>query len=441
VRDDTKAFDAALAALGASGGTLHVPAGDYVLKPKTGVPDRGLDLTRRTNIVVSGEGMDRSTLRIAPGSYVSAGDTHLIFLYKAAGITFRDIGFDGNQQNATFADEQNHCVEAWSSSEVVFERVLFRNCRGDGIRLMGLPSPGDPWTDGVTIEASRFEDNGRSGIAVQRGVRNLKVLRNLFQRLSDQSIDIEPTGGDSPTDVLIEGNIVRHSTANWAIGIGGIGGGDVAQRFVFRNNRIENGSVLIYKAQDVTVEGNVILGDPYHSAGLRLTHDMANVQIFDNEITSPSTMVGSAGIQVVGLNGHYPKAITVRNNVVVTKSGGVIVRDASHSIAILDNSLSGTGSGTGVLVTNIISLGFVHSGFTINSNLVDDFAIGVSLNTQADLFSDVTIEQNTINHDQTPSTATIGLLFDKTGPYQSFAQITANIFGDGIRTEIAVRTQ
>jgi hypothetical protein len=385
--------------------------------------------------------MVSSTLKIAPGSYVNSGDTHLIFLYRSAGITFRDIGFDGNRQNAAFPDEQSHCVETWSSSEVVFERVLFRNCWGDGIRLMGLGSPGDPWTEGVTIQDSRFEDNGRSGIAVQRGVRDLKVLRNLFQRISDQSIDIEPTGSVSPTDVLIEDNVVHHSTGNWAIAIGGIGGGDVARRFVFRNNRIENGSVLIYKAHDVTVEGNVILGDPYHGAGLRLTHDMANVQILNNRITSPSTNVGDAGIQIVSLNEHYPQAVTVRNNVVATKSGGVMVRDASLDITIEDNSLSGAGGSTGVLVTNVISRGFVHSGFTINRNLVNDFAVGVSLATGADLFSDVTIQDNTIDHDQTPPTSTTGLLFDKTGPYQEFADITPNAYGAGIQTEVAVRTR
>jgi hypothetical protein len=440
LHDDTRAFDAALAALGGAGGTLQVPAGIYLLKPKTGVPDRGLDLYQRSNIVIDGDGMDRSVLRLAPGSYVNAGDTHLIFLYRSANITFQDLAFDGNQQNATFLDEQNHCVEVWSSSDVIFDRVLFHNCYGDGIRLIGRPSSGMPWTDGVTIQDSRFENNGRSGIAVQRAVRDLRILRNVFQRIVDQSIDIEPTGSESPTDVLIEGNTVRHSTANYAIAIGGIGGGDVAQRFTVRNNRVENGSVMISKAHDVTVEGNVILGDPYHPAALRFSHDMSNVQVFDNQITSISTAEDAAGIQVVGLNDHYPQLVVVRDNVIVTKRAGIVIRDPSHGIAVQDNSITGVGGGSGVVVTMPVERGIVHTGISISRNLVRNFSISISLYTQSDLFSDVTITENNLDHNQTPSTATIGILFDKTGPYQSFAVVVPNVFGSGIKTPIAIRS-
>jgi parallel beta-helix repeat protein len=438
LHDDTQAFNAALAALSASGGTLLVPSGTYVLTPKTGVPDRGLDLSRRSNITIAGAGLDQTVLRLASRSYVGSGDTHLVFLDESSNITFRGLTLDGNRQNATFADEQNHCVEVWSSTDVLFEHVLFHNCRGDGIRLMGIPSAGDPWTQRVTIQDSRFEDNGRSGIAVQRGVSDLKILRNTFQRISDQSIDIEPTGGDSPTDVLIEGNTIRHSTGTWAVGIGGIGGGDVAKRFTFRNNRVENGSVLIYKAHDVTIENNVILGDPYHSAGLRLTHDMASVLISNNQVNSPGQSEGAA-IQVVGLNGHYPSSIFIRDNTVSSERGGIHVRDALHGVTVQNNTVLGSGAGSGVMVTNIIILGLVHSNISIFDNVISNFTVGVSLNTQGDDFTNVEITQNDIDHDQSPPTTTIGLLFDKTGPYETFAVVSPNLFGPGIRTRISIR--
>ena len=116
-------------------------------------------------------------------------------MLEASGITFRDIALDGNRMNASFSDEQNHCAEVWrGSTDILFERVLFHNCRGDGFRLLGPITATGPWSERITIRDSRFEDNGRSGIAVQRGVRHLKVLNNTFDRINDQSIDMEPTG-------------------------------------------------------------------------------------------------------------------------------------------------------------------------------------------------------------------------------------------------------
>lgn len=435
--NDTGAFDAALAALGSSGGVLYVPAGTYVLTPKTGVPDRALDLSNRSYITISGDGLDNTTIKMAPGTYVQAGDTHIAFLYRSIGITIRDLALDGNRLNASFIDEQSHCVKVDSSSDVRFERVFFHHCRGDGVLMLGAGSSGDPWTDRVTIQDSRFQDNGRSGIAVSRAVRNLNILRNTFERIGSKSISIEPTGTTSPTDILIEGNVIRHSRTSYAVGIGGIGGTDIAQRFTFRNNLVENGAVQVSKANAVIIENNVIRGDSYHSP-LRISHNTTNVQIVGNQITSSGIEEDSAGIQIVALNGLFPSNITVRGNTVNTNNLGILVWDALSNVVIDGNDIDGEGTASGVLVANSTVLNSNHPNFSIIGNTVQDFTYGVVFGTSGDAFSGVVITENTFDHSQNPPTSTIAILFDKTTPHEKFAVVVPNYYGSGIKTNIAL---
>lgn len=435
--DDTGAFNAALTAIGTSERVLYVPDGIYILEPTGGSPRGGLELSRPLKLTIRGDGMTRTTLRMAPGVY--QGDTHLLFLEESSGITLRDLALDGNRASASFADEQNHCVEISRSSDIRFERVRFHNCRGDGIRLIAPPASDARWTERVTVQSSRFEDNGRSGIAVQRGVRNLMILKNLFERISDQSIDVEPTGSRAPSDILIEDNIIRHSTGTWAVAIGGIGQSDVAHRLTFRNNRVENGAVSFGKTDELLIEGNTILADNKHSA-LRLAKNVTNVLVVGNEIS------GSGGgedglVEIISLNGVFPSHVTLQGNSITATGGqaGIYVRDAISDIRIVGNEIRGVGNAIGVDVTSIALLGTPHANFSILDNVVSDFSAGVRFSSRGDRFTNVEIRGNSIDHSQRPVTETIGILFDKTGPYQAFADVTPNEYGPGIEQAILVR--
>lgn len=436
--DDTVAFDAALGALGSSGGVLYVPAGTYILTPKSGRPYRALDLSRRTNITVSGDGFESSTIRMASGIH-NRGDTHLVFLMESSWITIQHLTLDGNRQEAFFTDEQNHCAEVWSSVEVRFANVRFQNCRGDGIRLLGVPETGDPWTELVTIEQSLFRDNGRSGVAVQRGVRNLHILNNTFERISDQSIDMEPSGAGSPTDVVIADNVIRHSTQTYAVAIGGIGGMDLAQRLRLVNNRVEDGAVIVYKANDVIIEGNTILGHPFNPP-LRITHTVMHLQIIDNQIHGYAG--GDEGIvQIVALNGGYPSEVALRGNQIHASEGnsGIIVRDALGGIAIFGNEVQGAGGADGIHIESVAPQGSTRDGFSIVANKISNFNRGIQVSTRNDLFSSVIIESNLIDHPLPVSGETVGILFVNTGSYESFGIVRDNEFGMGIITPIAIR--
>jgi hypothetical protein len=438
LHDDTQAFISAANSLEPTGGELYVPSGEYVLSPSGPSPRGGLELFGQSNITLVGDGLEQTTIRMAANTY--DGNTHLVYIKNSLQVVFRDLTIDGNRENASFPSEQNHCVEVWSSIQMRFERVRFRNCRGDGIRLMGIPTHGDPWTELVWIENSRFEDNGRSGIAVQRAVRNLHIRHNTFDRMSDQSIDVEPTGSRSPTDIFIENNVIRHTNATLAVAPGGIGGVDVVRRLVFSFNRIENGGAQFAKINDLRIEGNTIIGDPSH-ATLRLTHNVTNAVVIGNEF------VGAGGselpvVEVEALNGGYPSHITLQGNRIDATGGrvGIRVTDALGSISILQNEIrGGEGSPNGIHIENILTKSSPRSTFYILGNVLANFKNSIQFSTRGDAFGNVIIQGNTISHNQQPRTETVGILFNETGSYEAFAIVVPNSYGAGITLPIFVR--
>ena len=441
VHDDAPAFRAALLALGSAGGSIYVPAGTYNLKPSAGIPNRAIDLTEQSNITIYGDGQNSTSLRLPSATY--QGDTHIIYMLESSNITIRDLALDGNRMNASFTDEQNHCAEVWrGSTDILFERVLFHNCRGDGIRLLGPTAGTGPWTERVTIRHSRFQDNGRSGVAVQRGVRFLKVLDNTFDRINDQSIDMEPTGdvgGLAPTDILIEDNVIRHTTPQWAVTVGGISSDDLSERVTFRNNQVLNGAVALGKITGMIIEGNTISGDSWHGA-LRIARNVNDVDIVNNVISG----LGGGGqgvVQIVSYNGSYPSHVTVSGNRITATAGqtGLYIRDALGHIAVTDNVVTGMGKGNGIEMVSIATLGLVRTEFSVVANTVRNFAKGVKLGTSGDRFADVSVQANSLDHNQSPSTPTIGILFDKTQPYETFASVSANTFGTGIINTVVER--
>jgi hypothetical protein len=431
-QNDTGAFNLALTAL-AQGGELYIPEGTYLLTPEAGTPDRALDLGNLHDIRVIGDGMERSVIRLAAGTY--SGDTHLVFLRRSRYISFEDLTLDGNKGAAQFADEQNHCVEIWSSVEISFTRTRFTNCRGDGIRLLGVPSAGEPWTETVKVQDSEFQDNGRSGLAVQRSVRGLTVLRNTFDRISDQSIDIEPTGGQAPTDILIQENVIRHSSATWAVAIGGVGGTNVARRLTFRDNRVLDGAVLAYKVDELLFEDNVIMADPRH-VPLRVTHSVTNSRIVGNDIQASAG--GDEGIvQIVALNGAHPEGVVVSGNTIQAPQGasGILVRDALGAIDVSDNRIMGSGGKNGIAILTVVETGRTRAQFKISSNHVENFRNGIQISRRSDPFSDLMITSNTIQGKETIT----GVLFESTGEYETFAVVTGNIFGVEVNNPIQIQ--
>jgi hypothetical protein len=440
IHDDISAFEAALAALRPSGGVLYVPAGTYILKKyRMGA----LELSE-SDITISGEGFERSILRMAPVTY--SGATHIILLQGVTRVTIRDLTLDGNYPNASYNEQQSHGVEVRNSSDLRFERVRFMRLYGDGIRLVGHYQDSGPWTERVVVENSRFEDTGRSGVGMQRAVQQVQILNNTFERVSDQSISSEPGGrslGDvAPRDILMEGNVIRHMPRQpWAVALEGPSPTDVARRLVFRNNRVENGAVTFRKADDVRIEGNTIVG-PASAPALELPTNVTNVQVVNNEISGEGGGEGVVQVRAEYDARAYPSDVILSNNRIRAaraRQSGILIRDAISDITIVDNEIYGEAGIHGIHVFNRVARGSPRTGFTIQGNVIQDFEKGIRFGTEGDPFAKVEITGNSIDHNQEAPTETIGIVFSATGPYEAFATVIENRFGAGIRTHILVR--
>ena len=95
--------------------------------------------------------------------------------------------------------------------------------------------------------------------------------------------------------------------------------------------------------------------------------------------------------------------------------------------------------GNGIEMVSIASLGFARREFSVVANTVRNFAKGVKLGTSGDRFAGVSVQVNSLDHNQSPSTPTIGILFDKTESYEAFATVSGNTFGPGIINTVVVR--
>jgi hypothetical protein len=263
--------------------------------------------------------------------------------------------------------------------------------------------------------------------------------------MSDQSLSSEPGGpefGDvAPRDILMEGNFIQAS-GNHSVSLEGPSVADPARRLVFRNNRVENGSVSFRKSVDVRIEGNVIHADPLHPA-LDLPV-VKNVQVIDNEISGAGGADGLVQVRAqYDVTNPFPRAfpadVTVSNNVIRANRGqtGLQIRDAIGNITIVDNQIYGSDR-VGIQVHNRYDGDSPRTGFTVSRNVLRNFDKGIMFVTDGDPFRSVTITGNSINHNQVVRTAAVGIVFLKTGPYQSFATVTGNVFGAGITTNILV---
>jgi hypothetical protein len=220
----------------------------------------------------------------------------------------------------------------------------------------------------------------------------------------------------------------------------GIKPADVLMRLTFRNNRIENGAAYFLWTDSLVVEDNLIQGDRLHSP-LRI-HDVSEGVVTGNDI-SALVEGGTGAVQVVNYDNSLPSSITLERNTIQVSSGlsGIHVRDALGDIEILENTITGDDGNFGITFNTILVRGIPRTGLRIVGNEIRNFSVGISFVTRGDAYRDVEIRDNVLDHDQSPFSETIGILFSKTGPYQAFANILSNLYGAGIRTQIEVRNQ
>jgi hypothetical protein len=210
--DDRPAIQAAIDAASAQGrGGIRIPAGTYRVS-RTGVAGGrwSLDLRGVSGFTVVGDGLG-SVVQLAD-SHTPTGDWHVFVLRDGArGVLFTDLVIDGNRTALAEPDEQSHGIEVEPGTEdLMIDRCVVRECFGDGVRLLGSPGAN---VRRVRLQSSLLQRNKRSGLAIQRAVEDVVVTASIFHdTITDQSIDFEPTVADGPSDLIVQGCLVIHTT-------------------------------------------------------------------------------------------------------------------------------------------------------------------------------------------------------------------------------------
>jgi hypothetical protein len=314
--------------------------------------------------------------------------------------------------------------------------------------LTDCPAPGTLacLTTNVEIARSRFEGNGRSGIAFQRGTQKFCIHDNTFENISDQSIDFEPTGtqtdgplGDSelrPSDILIEANHFEQTNGKLTVSLG-----TGSDRVTFRNNTIQNGRIFIISGRDLLLEDNVIVGS---TSGMPLEiRRSEGLVIRRNQIEDrrpAGTLAGdpATAIRMSPHNGGRVRDVEIAENTIIAVPGArAITAVDTDGIRISNNVINASGGEMGVSFKAIGASGQTSTGFDVNENQIQGFAIGIGFfqGDAGDPFAGVVVQHNGIDAAGAVPDA-VGVSFSGIGAPESIACVGGNEFGAGIGTPI-----
>lgn len=203
--DDTRAFQKAIDALPASGGTVQVPAGDYLIDAVVGVR-----LRSRMHLALASGARLLAKPNAAERAYVL--NAHGVEQVEISGG--RIIGERSAHKGTT--GEWGHGIMIRGSSAVSVHDIHISHCWGDGISIGGAKGPGgviSPSRD-VVIERVQCIGNRRQGLTIGRS-RRVRVFDSTFAdtagTLPGCGIDVEPDAGDIADDVRIERCTVRRN--------------------------------------------------------------------------------------------------------------------------------------------------------------------------------------------------------------------------------------
>jgi len=124
-------------------------------------------------------------------------------LQLGADLVIRNLTIEGFNPEAGTSSahelgwEHGHGIAVFGAQRVTLApNVTVRNVSGDGIYITGSALPGGAfqWADSVTARGCRIERNGRMGVAVTDGARNVVIFGCVLDQIALYVFDIEPNG-------------------------------------------------------------------------------------------------------------------------------------------------------------------------------------------------------------------------------------------------------
>lgn len=208
--DDTTAFQAAINALPAAGGTVTVPAGNYVIDP-----------VRNVRLV------SNMHLQLQPGAVLWAKRNnqeraYVLMVYKVTNVEISGGQIVGDRDNHLgTTGEWGHGIMVRGSTKVTVRDIHITKCWGDGISIGGAMVTGAPTIpcNDIVIDNVVCTTNRRQGLTIGCAT-NVKVYDSEFSGSKgiapECGIDIEPDANDgrSTATVHIENCLIRKNAGN-----------------------------------------------------------------------------------------------------------------------------------------------------------------------------------------------------------------------------------
>lgn len=340
---DSTAFRAAIAAA-VSGDTIHAGCGTWDL-PRINSTTAVL-IDARSNLTIDGDG-ECTVFRMAGGTHT--GDYNVFYTRYSDHITFKDFYLDGNRSNIVSADEQTHGMVVMDSTYVTIHDVDFAHLYGDGVKLIANSRA---LQHDITVHDVTIDDTGRGGLGFF-GSANVLVYNYTATNISDQGIDMEPSGVDGLLDVVIRDSYIGAPTQKGATALSLSG---AAGQTETSNVRIEDttimGGIHGVRANNVTLYRVKIVAE--YTPAIDFSRNYDNVIIYDCSISSYGD---HNAIHASFVGGDGPSDWLILDTRITTWKGVALDFEAfdgplTVSGLHVNTHIPSTGNGTAILLSN-----------------------------------------------------------------------------------------
>ncbi|MFC5436378.1 right-handed parallel beta-helix repeat-containing protein [Rhodanobacter umsongensis] len=273
--DDTAAIQAAIDALPASGGTVSIPDGNYMVDAL-----RSINLRSNTRLQMTPAATLRAIANDSTHSYV-------IKVWRADNVQIiggRVVGERDGHLGTT--GEWGFGISIQASNNVSVIGTHISDCWGDGIWIGGLGKHASVVVStGVTLDHVVSTNNRRQALSIGP-VRGVRVIHSTFSNTHgtkpQDGIDIEPQGQGPASDIVfsdctitgnlgsglelsknVSGVVLKHCRVQGNSGYGVLAR-DTSQLTIADNVITDNGLTGVMMratASDVSITGNTLTGN------------------------------------------------------------------------------------------------------------------------------------------------------------------------------------